>query len=429
MTTAISARKLEVILADMIRDPSSPNYFFSHLLITMTRTETKQVPTMGVYIRNGQINLVWNPDFIGKLSYLEILAVFEHECMHLILDHITRGEGFNHQLFNIAADMAINQLINNLPVGGIDYRDFKYPAGLTTEGYYILLDRDAKTSPTGSGGKGSGKGKTDEKGEGQGQGDGQGEDGEGGGYSQSSITAPNGKQQTTVDCHDKWGASESDKELDREVIKQAIEHAHEQVVRSQGHMPSSCEELVKAWLKPPSIPWQRVLKTFISNSIKSGMKRSWKRPSRRFGNTVKGRLPDRTLRLAVAIDTSGSISTEDLQEFCSEIEGIRKNYRSDITIFECDAAIAKTYSLKTFGKIDMNFKGRGGTSFVPVFEEISKKHLCPDLLVYLTDLYGSFPDKAPAYRVMWVTPSAASSVDKVPFGRVLNITHNKKSNK
>lgn len=63
--------------------------------------------------------------------------------------------------------------------------------------------------------------------------------------------------------------------------------------------------------------------------------------------------------------------------------------------------------------------GGGGTSFVPVFDEIYNSGLRPDALVYLTDGYGSFPDKAPPYSVIW----GSIGLDKsgYPFGDVVMI--------
>jgi predicted metal-dependent peptidase len=62
--------------------------------------------------------------------------------------------------------------------------------------------------------------------------------------------------------------------------------------------------------------------------------------------------------------------------------------------------------------------GRGGTSFVPVFEKIKEMNIKPDALVYLTDGYGTFPSD-PGYHVLW--GSIALTPEGYPFGEVVMI--------
>lgn len=69
----------------------------------------------------------------------------------------------------------------------------------------------------------------------------------------------------------------------------------------------------------------------------------------------------------------------------------------------------------------MKFRGRGGTSFVPVFEWIEEKMkngMRPDALFFFTDLCGDFPDKAPSYPVAWL---AFDRDLKPPFGQVIRV--------
>jgi predicted metal-dependent peptidase len=69
------------------------------------------------------------------------------------------------------------------------------------------------------------------------------------------------------------------------------------------------------------------------------------------------------------------------------------------------------------------FKGRGGTDFRPVFDlvatDISRPEGWPDLLAYLTDGQGSFPERAPPYPVVWLLPEGSRVVP--PFGARIEI--------
>jgi predicted metal-dependent peptidase len=67
--------------------------------------------------------------------------------------------------------------------------------------------------------------------------------------------------------------------------------------------------------------------------------------------------------------------------------------------------------------------GRGGTKFEPVFEWVNH-HLIPsegtpDILAYLTDGYGSFPRRVPAYPVYWIVPEKRKV--NVPFGATIEV--------
>ena len=62
--------------------------------------------------------------------------------------------------------------------------------------------------------------------------------------------------------------------------------------------------------------------------------------------------------------------------------------------------------------------GGGGTDFRPVFEEIEKRGIQPDMLVYLTDTYGSFPTQEPDYPVIW---ASVIKSPRVPWGDVVEV--------
>jgi predicted metal-dependent peptidase len=59
--------------------------------------------------------------------------------------------------------------------------------------------------------------------------------------------------------------------------------------------------------------------------------------------------------------------------------------------------------------------GGGGTEFGPCFDWLDEHGILPQTLVFLTDLYGSFPPSPPAYPVLW----ASTGSQKVPFGQVI----------
>ena len=463
----------------MIKYLTTNGVFFASLLSQMSRVMTTRVgpdgkpkpivnvadsvDTCAVTVKNGRLVLYWNKEFFENLDINTAMADLEHECLHLVMDHISRREGRDPKLWNQATDLAINQLITGLQDWTINLKqfpeDWKMPPKATAETYYDIMYKNAdritytvckgdkckegscgqKQQGQGQGDKqqkgqgqqpGQGKGqKQSGKGQGQGdqEGDGEGQpqpgDGEGGKKIHVKITDSKGNVKGEYDIgdpceQDKWENADN-QDIAKEVIKQAVQKAKEESDRMAGNMPGSLDEYIKDLLTPPVIPWQAVLRRFVANSVKAGHKKSWKKPSRRYGENQKGQLPARQMKLTIGIDTSGSITDDNLQAFVSELRAIQRSYKSKITMIEIDYIVQREYNLDRYTAVKTNFQGRGGTSFVPLFEYVTEKKIKTDALIYFTDLYGDFPKTKPPYPVLWV--SVGGKIDGVPFGEVLDM--------
>jgi hypothetical protein len=73
-------------------------------------------PTCGVHFRDNNFQLTIGGGF-ADWTLQERIAVLIHETRHILGLHMFRKGERDHQLFNVAADVAINQLIQNLPEG------------------------------------------------------------------------------------------------------------------------------------------------------------------------------------------------------------------------------------------------------------------------------------------------------------------------
>jgi predicted metal-dependent peptidase len=399
------------------------NPFYASLISQMRKIEcvgelAKQIPTEAVAVENGRINFYFNPKFLETLTVDEAVAVLTHECNHVVLGHLTRMRDeykANATLANIAQDMNANKNIPKLPKGACTVTSITEQfakQGMkvnlkdddTSENYYKELNKHSNKMEI--------------------QQDGQGnmeiviKDSKG-----NEI----GRIKVTTICSNKDKQSDGDSqgeipEMAKEVIRQAIKEAVDATNKARGSVPSGLEEAIGEWLKPPVISWRTLLKKFLAASIKSGHKRSWKRPDRRFGEFQKGKLSDRIVSVTIAIDTSGSVGNDELKLFVSEMKAIQACYKGTMVVMECDADIQKTYKLNKYKRVQTNFKGRGGTSFLPVFKYIKEKKVKTDLLVFFTDLYGDQEQcKKPSYPVVWVTPGSAQ---KMPFGHVISLVDN-----
>lgn len=397
--------------------------FYASLLTQMRKIEctgelAKRIPTEAVAVENGRINFYFNPKFLETLTVDEAVAVLTHECNHVVLGHLVRMRDEykeNSSLANIAQDMNANRNIPKLPKGACtttsiteEFAKKGIKLNLkeddTSENYYKELNKHSDKMEMQQDGEGN---------------------------MEIVVKDSKGKEigrvKVTTICNNKDKQSQGDAngeipELAKEVIRQAIKEAADAHKKARGHLPSEIEEAIEEWLKPPVISWRTLLKRFLAASIKSGSKRSWKRPNRRFGEMQKGKLSDRMVSVTIAIDTSGSVSDEDFKSFISEMRAIQSCYKGTMTVIECDAQIQKTYKLSKYKKVQRNFKGRGGTSFRPVFEYIKEKGVKTDLLVFFTDLCGDQEQcTKPPYPVLWVSTMPSQ---KVPWGHVISLVDN-----
>lgn len=380
---------------------SGDGIFYASLIMQMQHRDGKDLPKdalAGVSVQNGRIVLYIDPPRLEKFSVEQVARILEHECLHLVLEHIGRMDNRHPYVWNIATDLAVNSLISHMDMGLLAGKEpfSDFVPKKSADFYYALLRNkfDIKEVTFNADG---------------------------------SITVKDGKtgkSETLMPTgdHKDWekttgGAADS---LTKEVIKQAVAEAAAQA-KAAGKFPAGIKELIDELLGKETINWKQLLRQYIGNKVRSGSKHSWKRESKRFGVLQKGKLKSRMIRLGIAIDTSGSVSADELHEFMSEIQGIMGSYKTDITIVECDAAVQKVYQLKRHMKVDPKFAGRGGTDFRPVFEHFTAgKSKRPEMLIFFTDGEGPAPDKE-TIKTLWVLTSNAH-VKEMPFGRTLQIT-------
>ena len=85
--------------------------FFSYVISRLSHQEQSDIQTAGVYVYQKRWYLLYNLNFISTLTTKQLIGLLKHECYHLIFDHCTTRVHANHDLWNIATDLAINSLI------------------------------------------------------------------------------------------------------------------------------------------------------------------------------------------------------------------------------------------------------------------------------------------------------------------------------
>ena len=202
----------------------------------------------------------------------------------------------------------------------------------------------------------------------------------------------------------------------------AREEFAEALRKSQGDLPAGLRrEFDRA---TPKVKWTLYVRSKIMSAVGKRSKfftytkiPIYSRACLKRGIRIPGVLKCST-QVVAAIDTSGSISKEELSQFMAELEQL-KRVVSDLYVYVCDADIHQFYHNPVF---PIEVKGGGGTDFRGLFKDVEERRLSPAILVYFTDGWGTFPDRAPSYPVLWVVVEGPDTIGvEFPFGRVIMI--------
>jgi predicted metal-dependent peptidase len=373
-------------------------------------------------------NFYYNPEYIGRLTLEQTQFVLAHEAMHCALSHFNRRNHRQKHRWDVACDYAVNMILDDERMHGPDnalmnaaYR------GLTAEEIYPVLHEDPPeetqdmhlfdNEPSEGGGEGEQQEKEDaEQGKGQGEKTEQTE-GEGGGEPEQQDSQGEGNQQE----QDNEARSESESQtpppptepdkLDEQWKSRLAAAA--QAARQAGKLSQSMLRLVDTLLAP-QLPWRALLARYMMNAARDDY--SFQRTSRREGDALMPRLYSQSVNVIVVLDTSGSVTRDELHEFLSEIDALKAQVRASVTLHACDDKLDASgpwrYAMWESMALPAEISGGGGTDFNPVFEWVAREQLTPDLLVYFTDAEGRFPEREPAYPVAWLVKGKA----RTPFG-------------
>lgn len=358
----------------LIKEP-----FYGIFLLSLNKQFTTEIDTLGVCLEGINHKILINPEFWDTLTDEEQIDVLKHELGHIAYKHTTQlyKDLPNHQTANISADLEINQNLHHLPEGTVNYNELKAqysdlePLAGTRWYYKYFSNIINNEGSEGTGFSGGGFGEDGKKGN-----------------------------------HDKWKDFEDLSDAEKELIEQqtdfVVKGVAEQVQKMRGTIPAEFKNYIDSLFvqKPAVFNWKSYFRRLLGIAIDTAVKPTRKRPSKRFED-APGLRHKHKHNILVGIDTSGSVSNEELMDFFSEIYHVYKT-GANVDIVECDAAIHRIYPYK--GKFDGSITGRGGTSFRPVIEYYNQHSRQYSTLVYFTD--GECPiETKPRKNMIWVITS------------------------
>lgn len=359
--------------------------FYGTLCMHLELVEDKTCPTA---YTDGNI-IGFNPDFVLPLSDTDRIFLMKHEVWHPVLDHHLRKGDRNHILWNIACDRVIHYYFKHqenmtLMKGALYDPSDK---GLNAEAVYEKVVKEMKNSK-------------DQNGQGQGCGIGEVRDLKGSGQ--------DGKP------------TSSEKSMAEGKWVEALERAVKEAEQGRGNIPGFARELLES-KKKPKINWKEVLRRFVQESL-DNFDYSWMRPNKKYIASDMY-LPslaiskDEIESIVMAIDTSGSMMKQQLDQVVDELSLILEEYKTKIIVFLIDTRV---HEIKEFTNDDLPITieavGRGGTDFRPAFAKVKELELEPTCFLYYTDGDGYFPDTEPEYPVLWI----GTQNFKPPFGEYVS---------
>ncbi len=363
--------------------------------------------------------LYYNPAYIDALDMNETQFALAHEALHCALSHFARRGHRDKRKWDIACDLAINPLLHSegfkLPAGALMMDGFE---GMTAEEIYPSIedsfeeechdkhvyDNDSNVKPNpeeADRGEGSSPDEpTGQKNQKQSQ----------SGQSQRSVRP---KEDSDGGAPQPPPLSQTEKENLDTQWQQRLAGAAQQAMQA-GKLGGAMARLVD-YLLQPQLPWRSVLAHYMSSIARDDY--SYARPSSRRGDpAIYPSLRSGQVNVMVALDTSGSISDADMQEFISEIGAIKSQVRARVTLHACDTRLVEggpwIYEPWEEFQLPKQFVGGGGTEFAPIFEWVDQTDQQPDLLIYFTDAKGTIPEQPPHYPVIWLVKGK----ERVPWG-------------
>jgi predicted metal-dependent peptidase len=469
-----AGERLKNLIAQMTIKSGNENIsynYFGYIFSRIIRVDDKALPSiMGVGPRkDGTLALYFNPLFFDGTSDEVMRKIIEHEGMHVLNKHIPRllrilaNEPVEQmklaksKIWNTAADCAANPPINmpkqviiaGKPWSGCFPEAYGLKDDQMTETYYYeLLDQAKKNQKqqqqkcNNCNGKGSNS-KCPHSGKGK---DGKSEcqmPSSGSGMPIDTGHNGEGEMYDVVGDHSKWGDVTKEvtdvNSLSRKIdghIQEIIKDSVKNFKNRRGTLPGHIKDLIDAALEPPKIPYYQLIKKLIKGSRYSKFKRSLSRINRKRTYTFAltddgtpqispfpGRTRDFTFKIVILIDTSGSMSIDDIREALSGCKNIiEKDRHCDVTVLEVDTQLQKEYKVKRINDIDFNIKGRGGTTLWEGLERA--KQINPDVMLGFTDGgtedINAYPKKSLPRRIIWVVRSDEkygdiSRLDKTGF--------------
>ena len=392
-------------------------------------------------LRTGKGRIEYNPTAIDALQDNQLKDLLKVEMIRILLQHPYARQplGCKPMMLQTASDMVISPAYKFSWIDLAKPEDYGLPAGQYYEWYANRLnemaihhDGDAPSEGNSDTNEQQGEdisaplgGQNDQSQDlqpvsqdqvqGQGKGQGQGQEKATDVTEESAASVSSGIDGIDSDENDKGGGESKDAdytslwEEDQFQARQITDLV--QSTTQWGSLPGNMVELIKKAAEG-KIDYRGALRTFRSSIISQKRRLTRMRPSRRFGFEQMGSHYDFTTRLLIAIDTSGSVGSEELGRYFRIITTFFKYGIQEIDVLMFDHEVQGepiTFTEAKKNIQEFKVRGRGGTSFQAPVNYV-KEHPNYDGLIIITDGYAPVPDVPTHLRakLLWVIDNEKS---------------------
>lgn len=340
--------------------------FFTSVCFSLKHIWDDSIPTA---CTDGQVIMI-NTKFFMGLSVDERMFLLLHETMHVAYMHIARAENYpNKAKANSAMDYVINLMLVDrgfiMPKCGLLDAAFR---GMSWEEVYKLLPDNQPPPELGM----------------------------------DVLPSPLNGDELTQAVQDI-------------LVRAAIQS------KMSGDSPGTIPGDIQIYLDNllnPKLPWHHILRKYLQSFAKNDY--SFRKPNRRY--FPKYHLPslygENLVDLAVAVDTSGSVTDADFKVFITEVHSILRMMKPEkITLVQFDTEIKSVDPVRNVQELmNIKFSGRGGTHITPVIQWANKNK--PQLLVVFSDGEFKFYDTSTKAQTLWVVHNNHKFT--APFGKVIH---------
>ncbi|GII57130.1 hypothetical protein Pth03_55190 [Planotetraspora thailandica] len=342
-------------------------------LYALTIVPSRAVPAMGV---DRRWRCYVSPAFVDATPVEELAGVWIHEVAHLLRDHHGRADRLpaaahrDRLRVNVAQDCEINDdLLADglaLPPGRMEPGAFGLPPGLLFEAYLPQIPPLPHAHDCGSG--------------------------------------AHGRPSPWEPADSAGGVGPVEADALRRTTAQAM-RAH---LRGRGDLPGGWRRWADQVLEPV-VNWRRMLAGAVREAVAwagGAVDYTYRRPSRRtpaLRGVVLPSLRRPLPRVAVVVDTSGSMREDDLAAAMAEVTGVLREVGirgNRVTVLACDADVHAVSRVTDAAQVTLS--GGGGTDMRAGIAAALAARDRPSVVIVLTDGHTPWPGEPPSCRVICV---------------------------
>ena len=357
--TRIDSKKIEEKLITARVGLLLRHSFFGNLATRLRMVDCTDDPIINTAATDGR-HFYYDTLFVDKLNPKQTEFLFCHEVLHNVFEHLTRRNDRDPQIWNIACDYAINQILVDEKIGErINqvkiFQDNKYRGKSAEEIYDIIHEK----------------------------------------YDLEQLQ----QLGELLDQHldpEKDGNGKSRPNYSKEELRKIRDEMKEAMISAAqsagaGNIPAGVRRMIQE-LTEPKINWRELLKQQIQSTIRNDY--TWMRPSRKGWHTgaiLPGMNFDQQIDICISIDMSGSISNEMARDFLSEIKGIMDSFKEfNLRLWTFDTAVYNPVEITSDNIQEFETyepKGGGGTDFMCNWNYMKDEQIVPKKFIMFTDGY------------------------------------------